>query len=790
MPYTSIEPSLDSSPMSTKSEVNNNTSEQKPFCRKRMVIWMALALLLATLLEGVVFNHFYFRYHLGSYEAEYVPLPFNEQLGTYAQVVTPQNATLVLNNLDLPLLTVGFKVQGNRELVKGQIFLMDDASLEAPVPGNKFKVVAGGEDRDYRVFILSNGNAHALIFSFSDLRQPLALTEVTLNPDPHYVFNFGRYALMCLLFLAIVWLWQSRWYRLRISNIGRRGFWVVQGVSISCCLAVCLSQFILLHPMNVSTNMMFDFNEHGFVFLGNPKQSLLLDFPKNRAELEYHDPYVKTLDALNKGQLNLDVIIDEDMLKAEHPYDPSWRQSHGVEGFWDHSFYNGKYYSYYGYGPVFTLYYPIYLLTGKVPSLTLATFILTLSAICSMYWAFYAVTKFFGVLPQSNALLLGLAEMATVFGCHFFIIQNFLTFYSYAPLLASCYLSLMVATLYTLPTIRSLIKKRIALVFIGLCVVMVVQCRPLDLFWACALCFPFFWRLVWAKNKAQSLAAGDKEQGSQQDNLSVGTYSVREKVFDALAVGIPVVLGAAFTMATNYLRFDSVFEFGQRYCTGIENFLYNKFYFSFDLASSMFYLFFVQGFQQLKDFPFFWLARSYPGDFGNYQYGDFYLGLLGVPVWYGLFLLVVLYMVPKQLRLRGGQEHQPISHIQAASRENVYGLDREWLLKVTLTTLLVILPVICYLQFQVAAFTLRYMMENLVAFAALNVVLLCRYVHFEEGMPLQSKLAYVIALYFLVATVVMEFFAPYSYLEQDFPFVNPDGLVAAKEFFTPLTTVH
>ena len=720
------------------------------------LILILAAAALSLILEIGVFHFSYFTQNQDRYPETEIDLSSMDGWNGEALPLLPENPTVSFDNLSVPARSVTIRTAGPSGVLSGNVGICDEASAYKTVGAGSFQVNPGGAENTVTVRLQSHGTLSRLRVTFTDaLTEPVFLLSVTLNERQPLAVNGLRLLLMAFSLSALFLIVHFRIYR-REYQFGRLSYRLMNLGVLLLCLLICGGTF----------------------YAQNADHSLLRPYPtleEIRSPEMVVDAYMQQLDAFEKGQIALDLDVNPQLAALNNPYDTGERDKKEVAYHWDRAYYNGKYYSYFGLAPLFMVYYPVFWLTGMLPTTAFAGLLLSVFAVVMIFAAVHALIRLF--TPRANLLLLLAGELAVVCGSFLYLMQASSSSFYYLPLIAAAGWLAAFTALASLAFLAcrpaagpvSHIRKRVLLFFLcGVSLVMLVLSRPNMALLAAAFAAPLFLRILIDKS-----------------------LSWRQRLLEsACPFLIPVLVGAAAVMYYNYIRFDSVFEFGQRYCTGIENFLYNKFYFSFDLASSMFYLFFVQGFQQLKDFPFFWLARSYPGDFGNYQYGDFYLGLLGVPVWYGLFLLVVLYMVPKQLRLRGGQEHQPISHIQAASRENVYGLDREWLLKVTLTTLLVILPVICYLQFQVAAFTLRYMMENLVAFAALNVVLLCRYVHFEEGMPLQSKLAYVIALYFLVATVVMEFFAPYSYLEQDFPFVNPDGLVAAKEFFTPLTTVH
>lgn len=72
------------------------------------------------------------------------------------------------------------------------------------------------------------------------------------------------------------------------------------------------------------------------------------------------------VDAFEHHQVNLLEEPDEDLLKMDNPYEYTRRDAEiGAGNFlWDHCLYNGKYYSYYGIGPVIALFLPYHLITG------------------------------------------------------------------------------------------------------------------------------------------------------------------------------------------------------------------------------------------------------------------------------------------------------------------------------------------------------------------------------------------------------------------------------------------
>ena len=89
--------------------------------------------------------------------------------------------------------------------------------------------------------------------------------------------------------------------------------------------------------------------------------SLLMTLcPKFNGEIpEHRDQYERMAESLLHGHLYLEYDdIDPKLLAMEDPYDKKTREELGVNFHWDHAFYKGKYYMYFGVVPVFLLFLP------------------------------------------------------------------------------------------------------------------------------------------------------------------------------------------------------------------------------------------------------------------------------------------------------------------------------------------------------------------------------------------------------------------------------------------------
>lgn len=132
-------------------------------------------------------------------------------------------------------------------------------------------------------------------------------------------------------------------------------------------------------------------------------------------EIPHHrDQYEKMAQALLEGRLFLEEASPE-LAELSNPYDPDERQAAGVDYRWDHSYYNGKYYMYFGIVPVLLLFLPYLFVTGTSLTTYHATQIFTAIAIVGLYALFRLLSRlFFKQLPRATfwALFVALSIMS------------------------------------------------------------------------------------------------------------------------------------------------------------------------------------------------------------------------------------------------------------------------------------------------------------------------------------------------------------------------------------------
>lgn len=105
------------------------------------------------------------------------------------------------------------------------------------------------------------------------------------------------------------------------------------------------------------------------------------------------DQYEVMADSIIDGHLYMDYEVDEKLLEMDNPYDFEARQQLGVEAQWDHAFYNGRYYMYFGVVPVFLLFVPYKLIFGTTLLAYHASQLFSGLSVIAFYALFLLISK-------------------------------------------------------------------------------------------------------------------------------------------------------------------------------------------------------------------------------------------------------------------------------------------------------------------------------------------------------------------------------------------------------------
>lgn len=295
------------------------------------------------------------------------------------------------------------------------------------------------------------------------------------------------------------------------------------------------------------------------------------------------------VDAFEHHQANLLEEPSEDLLKLDNPYEYVKRDAEVGSGnfLWDHCFYNGKYYSYYGIGPVLALFLPYHLITGYYFPSGWATLMFSLIGILFLTKIYLAVIeKKFRDLP-TNTVTAGLITLQLSSGIMFSAARPL--FYELA--IASGFMCVAIGA-YLLMTSNILWDGKISYVRLGFASFFLgyaVLCRPTLAVYCIAALFFF------AGGLKKALDGLEKRQKTR-------TF------FKYAAVAlVPLGIIALGQMVYNYLRFDNPLDFGIQYSLTINDFTRAEFHWKYVLINMYAYLFNMPHFTPRK---FTYLASS------------------------------------------------------------------------------------------------------------------------------------------------------------------------------------
>ncbi len=260
----------------------------------------------------------------------------------------------------------------------------------------------------------------------------------------------------------------------------------------------------------------------------------------------YHQQYHQLAVSLTQGKVSIEMADERTqtaLRELDNPYDSDMRMKlvPNAGNIWDVCYYEDSFYVYFGIVPVLFFYLPYYVLVGSAFPTWLGVFLAGVAAVAGSFYLLWQIRrKWFPQLNYTWYLLLAV------------LLSNCLNI-SCAMLRADFYyLPILMALAFTLWGLgiflgvttdwKQASKKSIEsrLVVGALCMALTAGCRPQFLVGSFLL-IPLFWPIL----------SGEKDK--------------KQLVCRGIAVAIPYVVVAAGLMFYNYIRFDSVLDFGANY---------------------------------------------------------------------------------------------------------------------------------------------------------------------------------------------------------------------------------
>ena len=110
------------------------------------------------------------------------------------------------------------------------------------------------------------------------------------------------------------------------------------------------------------------------------------DLPLWNGEIPGHrNQYELMAEAILDGRIDFAYGDETELETLENPYDPNEREEAGVKYHWDHAYYDGHYYMYFGIVPVFLAFLPYRIITGTVLTTFRATQFFTAVIIAGIF---------------------------------------------------------------------------------------------------------------------------------------------------------------------------------------------------------------------------------------------------------------------------------------------------------------------------------------------------------------------------------------------------------------------
>ncbi|MCR5256347.1 MAG: hypothetical protein K6D96_10575 [Acetatifactor sp.] len=283
----------------------------------------------------------------------------------------------------------------------------------------------------------------------------------------------------------------------------------------------------------------------------------------NGRQPAHRDQYERLADSIMNGHLYIEYDdYDVRLEQMENPYDYRARIDEQIPFHWDHAFYNGHYYMYFGVVPVFLLFIPFKLIFGKTLVTFHATQFFVFLSIIAFFILFYKLARrFFPKISLGTYLFSVSAVLAATIG-----------YCTQAPALYCTAISggfclMLWSILFYFHAVYDAKKEVSQVIFAtlgALCGALAFGCRP-PVALANIVAIPL--AIVYAKNYKGKVI-----------NL-IRNFAI---------IALPYVIVAVLLMLYNYARFENPFEFGQSYqLTSSDQTIYLSFFDQFNLPAQI-----------------------------------------------------------------------------------------------------------------------------------------------------------------------------------------------------------
>ena len=448
--------------------------------------------------------------------------------------------------------------------------------------------------RSVTLFMRPYGNVESVMLSIEGLDKNVRIDTVTFADCNVYGASLTRYLVFFLVLVLVVLIVNSRFYMVDLDFSNR------------------FHVFLLVAAFFVTT---------GTTFLLYRYDEMKFDKYPFEDTSKVTDIYQLAFDSSMKHIPYLDIKAEEELLKMDNPYDESERTEKSVPYRWDYCYKDGKYYSYFGSAPVYTFYYPVFLVSHRIPSCSSTVAILGTIATVAVVLAFLSAVRMY--VPKIN--LLALLLMIPAVSCAGFIFYNMLFSDKYYVACLSAIAGIGFSMFFGLSAVMG--KKtvsRLLLFFLsGVSLAVCAGSRPTAALCAAVL-LPAFTGVLLDKDRKLIF-----------------------RLSEAFAFVVPVIAGIVLIMLQNYYRFGNIFDFGEKYQLTVSDISSLKV--TPEMIPSAIYYYILMPWTAIESFPFFEPRGIIANNYEVYRNIEPSMGLINIP----LLLLGTVFAPGSFLKAKG-----------------------------------------------------------------------------------------------------------------------------------------
>ena len=350
----------------------------------------------------------------------------------------------------------------------------------------------------------------------------------------------------------------------KLKNMGTGDGFTLNGISLNAKVPICFSILRFLFVLGMMM-LLYTFRPKSFVY----KCAVDLKIKWQRAAViaflviqiitllgicnvnptfknpswPHHHQYDNLAQAFLDGHTYLGDEPSRELINLENPYDPSQRNSTNASYKWDHAYFNGHYYVYFGVVPALLYYLPYRAVTGHAIPNYVVVFINCSLACIALLALLYSVTRKW--FKNTSFGVFMLTAITVIDACGIIYIAKRPDFYSIPIIMAVMFAALGMTLWINSEKYNKEGEKYLSAPHLALgavCMALVGGCRP-HILLTTAFGVIFFWKAVFKERMLFS----------------------KNSIKNTIAICLPYVVIGVGLMIYNYARFGSPFDFGANY---------------------------------------------------------------------------------------------------------------------------------------------------------------------------------------------------------------------------------